>query len=371
MPEDIKYDEHGGIVNTEVGILKNAVAKKKSKNGYNFFERLILKYSRKVNYLLDKDGKYLCRNERTPQIIRIGPTNRCTARCVYCPREFIHAGGTGYMDFDLYRRIIDWAKANNVKIIGLAFFGEPLIHPQIIDMIDYAQKSGLSARLSTNGIALNKDLANKILDYHSSAIEISMDGYNEKEYFEGKQVNKFNEAKANILYLLDRAKEKKSEAVFNIHFVDAGNVSFFNKLRFIKFWRKKLEGLNSATSFYYEPHNWAGTRNNIRDKMSFLDRALSSWELKKPCVYINSLNINWNGNVQICSNDPTEIAVIGNINNSDFEEVYNGERRLNYLEENEKGSFKDLNCGICTVNSIFPLLFLKKKLLNIIVKVFS
>jgi radical SAM protein with 4Fe4S-binding SPASM domain len=238
-------------------------------------------------------------------------------------------------------------------------------------MIDYAQRSGLGIRLSTNGIALNKELAKKILDYDLAAIEISMDGYNEKEYFNGKQINKFNEAKANVLYFLEVAKLKKVKTVFNIHFVDAGNVSFLNKLRFIRFWRGKLNGLKSATTFYYEPHNWAGTRNDISIRTNFLDRILSKWELKKPCVYINGLNINWNGDVQICSNDPTGSAVIGNINNELIEEVYNNKKRMNYLDENEKGTFKDLNCGVCSVNSIFPLLFFKKKFINIIIAIFS
>lgn len=371
MNESIKYDEYGGIVNVNECVKPLSDKVDKPRSGYNFFEKLLLKYSRKVNYLLDKDGRYTSRKEKIPPVVRLGPTNRCTAQCAYCPREFIHAGGTGYMDFDLYKKIVDWAREKNIKTIGFAYFGEPLIHPRIIDMIDYGKKAGLNMRLSTNGIALNQSMAEKILDYELDAIEISMDGYNEQEYFNGKKVDKYKLAKANVLNLLDKAKAKKVKTVFNIHFVDAGNVSFFNKLRFIKFWREKLNGLRSATTFYYEPHNWAGTRNYIREQMSFVDRLLSKWELKKPCVYLQGLNINWNGDVYVCGSDPTPTAIIGNILDKSFEEIYNSDRRMNYLSEHENGTFKNLNCQVCTVNSIFPLLFIKKRLINSLVVIFG
>ncbi len=364
MPDDIKYDEYGGIINSDDRFSRTEAAGKKPRSGYNFLEKLLLKYSRKVNYLLDDSGRYSSRNEKIPPIIRLGPTNRCTARCLYCPREYVAQGGTGYMDLEVLHKIVDWAKNNHVRTISFALFGEPLIHPRIIEMIDCVIKNGFSFRFSTNGIALTENLAEKILKFPISAIEISMDGFNGREYLAGKQVDQYEKAKNNVLHLLKLAKAEKVKTLFNIHYVDIGNVSFSNRLKFVRFWKKELAGLNYATSFAYEPHNWAGTRNNLRKMMSLFDRWLSKWQLKKPCAYINGLNIDWNGDVYVCTGDPTSAAIIGNINQTPLAEIYNGERRMNYLSENEKGSFKDLHCGICTVNSVFPLIFIKKRLIN-------
>ncbi len=343
----------------------------KTKQKYNFLEKWLIAHSRKINYLLDKNGRYRCRAEVVPPVIRLGPTNYCTGNCFYCPREHIHSGASGYMDFSLYEKIIAWAQKNKVKAISFALFGEPLLHPQFLDMVDLAHRAGLALRLSTNAIILKPRLADKILAYPFQGIEMSLDGFTPAEYLAGKQVDKFDQAKNNILYLLKRARQFKHQAVFNIHFVDVGNVSFLNKIRYIRFWRRQLKGLRYETSFYYQPHNWAGARDNLRLAMGFVDRLLARWQLKKPCVYIKGININYNGDVLLCANDPTPAAVLGNIVGSSPTEIYNSQQRLNYLTRHETGNFAGTNCEICTVNTVWPLLFLKKKIINTIVKRFA
>ncbi|MFH1744878.1 MAG: radical SAM protein [bacterium] len=365
------YDEKGGIIdileNTES---KKNVCVKNTRNGYNFFEQLLLKYSKRVNYLLDENRKYKCRQEKIPQVLRIGPTNRCAARCFYCPREHVHKNGTGYMDFYMFEKIMEWARKNNVKKISFALFGEPLLHPRILDMFKMVKDSGMKMNFSSNGIVLKKELADELMKYDFEDIEFSMDGFSREEYLVGKQIDKYDEAKENILYFLEKSKEKKSKTIFNIHFVDIGHVSFAHKIRFIKYWQEKLKGLKSATSFYYEPHNWAGTTDDLKNKMSFIDRILSKFELKKPCRYIKGLNINWNGDVLICTNDPTQEAILGNINEKSIEDVYNNEKRMKYLNENETGHFAETNCGACTVNSVLPFMFVKKRIINYVATLF-
>lgn len=344
-------------------------AKPRNRKGYTFWEKLLIKNSRKINYLFDENGKYKCRNLEFPPVIRIGPTNRCTARCYYCPREYIHEKGSGYMGWELFKSIIDQAVQGKSKKISFALFGEPLLHPRIIDMLEYAKHAGLNLGLSTNGIILTKELADKIVGLNLETFECSLDGFTRKEFVAGKQVDKYEEAKNNLLYLFKQAREKKSQTVYNVHFVDIGNVSFINKLKFIKYWSRELKGLKSMTSFYYEPHNWAGTREHLSGRMGVIDRVLNKLSFKKPCMYIKGMNINYNGDVYVCTNDPTEKAVIGNMKEKSIKEIYNGPKREKFLTENEQGSFKDVNCNICTANTVRPLSFIKKRLLNLMSKI--
>ena len=361
-----QYDKNGGIVNLIDDKPKKIEENQSNsgRTGYNFIERFILKHSRKTNYILDKQGRYKCRDPKASLVIAIGVTNLCSGRCFYCPREAIHSYGTGYMDFELYRKLIDWAAVNNVKAVGLSLFGEPLLHPRIIDMVDYAIEKGVPARISTNAIVMYKELAEKLIDRPISAFEMSMDGFTKEEYYRGKQVDKFDQAKENILYLLKLAKEKNSKASFNVHFVDIGNISFFNKFRYIKFWSKQLAGLKHATSFSYEPHNWAGFRDDIKDRMHFFDKLLTKWVIKKPCTDLKNLIVDFNGNVFVCGSNLHPRAVMGNINDQTIESILISPLREKYLSENEKGSFQGVECGICTVNSVLPLSYLKKKITN-------
>ncbi|PLX27391.1 hypothetical protein C0583_03705 [Candidatus Parcubacteria bacterium] len=361
---NIQYDEQGGIVSLENQLEGHCKSRKKEKKHYSFLERLMIKKSRRLNYLLDGDGKYKCRQERLPNVIRIGPTNRCTAQCFYCPREHIHEAGSGYMDFEMYEEIVTWAEKNKVKAISFALFGEPLLHPRFFEMLELAREKGMALRVSSNAIIMDKEKANKLLDMNLEAMEMSLDGYVSHEFREGKRVDKHERVKENIEYLLSEAKKRKSKTVFNVHFVDAGNVSKKNKKRFVKYWSEKLNGLEHITSFYYEPHNWAGTRADVGAKINWLDKLLKKFELKKPCVYIKGINIDWNGNVVICTNDPTKEAVIGNIKQAKLEDIYNGETRMKYLSAHETGNFRELNCRKCNVNSYWPLLFIKKRIVN-------
>ncbi len=370
---ETRYDEHGGIVSTERDARRAAAPEtgEKARSGYNWLERLLIRRSGKVNYLLDENGRYRCRQERYPSVLRLGITNRCTAQCFYCPRELVHGWGSGYMDFELYRRLIDWCAEHGVGVVGFALWGEPLLHPRFLEMVDYAHRAGLTMRLSTNAIAMNRELAEAILAYPWQAIEMSMDGFTAQEYKAGKHVDGFEPAKSNIEYLLDRARELNSSIVFNVHFVDGGNVSFINKLRFVRYWKRRLQGLKYNTAFYYEPHNWAGARQDLRRKTNFLDRLLSRWELKKPCVYVRGLNVNFDGTVFVCGNNPYQVAELGNINDEPIEDIYNNQIRDRYLTENERGTFETGGCQVCTVNSIFPLLWLKKRLVNRLAALFS
>ena len=372
--QDIKYDNQGGITNFNQDLAKaeiNNKGKKSVRIGYNFLERLLIKYSKKINYLFDANGKFKCREEKIPEVIRLGPTNRCTGQCFYCPREYVHERGSGYMDFSLYERIIKWAKKNKVKTISFALWGEPLLHPKFLDMLDLAFAAGLNVRFSTNAIILNKETVERVLDMPLQSIETSMDGFTREEYKKGKRVDKFDEAKKNILYLLKRAREKKSKIMFNVHFVDIGNVSFANKIRYIRFWKKQLKGLKYITTFSYEPHNWAGTRDNLKKYMNPIDRILASWELKKPCFFVRGLNVNWDGSIYICPNDPDEKAIIGNINENGITEIYQNAEREKFLTAHESGDYSGLNCERCTVNVVRPLSFIKKRIVNSIVGLFS
>ena len=49
----------------------------------------------------------------------------------------------GIMKMDLYKKIIDEAAANNVYSIKLSWRGEPLLNPNLVEMIKYAKKKGI------------------------------------------------------------------------------------------------------------------------------------------------------------------------------------------------------------------------------------
>lgn len=80
----------------------------------------------------------------------IAVTTRCDMGCSHCMASCTPSGED--MAIDNFRLAID--EISKVDKIVLLTGGEPLLHPDIWDMIDYARKSGLFVILISNGYYL-------------------------------------------------------------------------------------------------------------------------------------------------------------------------------------------------------------------------
>ena len=87
----------------------------------------------------------------------------------------------GFMDYDLFRRIVD-EMAPHVSTTTLHIWGEPLLHPRIVDMIAYTCEKGLHAEISTNATLLTEDVSKAILEAGLGAIYFGLDGATPETY---------------------------------------------------------------------------------------------------------------------------------------------------------------------------------------------
>jgi radical SAM protein with 4Fe4S-binding SPASM domain len=111
----------------------------------------------------------------TPWTIFIDVTNRCNFRCVYCPTgnpDMIKhvERHTGHMPMDLYRKIVNDMRELDPRprVVNLYKDGEPLFHPNFVEMVHVLYDAGVTDRIytKTNGelITKNKGLASAPLD---------------------------------------------------------------------------------------------------------------------------------------------------------------------------------------------------------------
>lgn len=78
-------------------------------------------------------------------MVQIEPTRRCNFNCVHCT----HKDNDGYIDIEVYKKIlINHGKCKIVKLQGL---GEPLLHPNIQQLINIAKDLKLKVMIITNG----------------------------------------------------------------------------------------------------------------------------------------------------------------------------------------------------------------------------
>ena len=128
-----------------------------------------------------------------PFSIEIDPSVACNLRCNFCyqyDERNMNACNytTRQMDFGLYTKIIDDICSSNErpKKLKLYEFGEPLLHPQIIDMVQYASERNAAEviEIVSNGTLINRDLAEQLIDAGLGRINFSINGLSNDRYRE-------------------------------------------------------------------------------------------------------------------------------------------------------------------------------------------
>lgn len=126
--------------------------------------------------------------------IYIEITNACNLNCPFCIKN---KRKINYITLDNYKLIISKIK-NYTKEIYLHILGEPLLHPDIINFIEYADKEGLLVNITTNGYLIkNLQNNNKI-----HRLNLSLHSYNEIYKID---INTYLD---NIFETIDNIKDK-------------------------------------------------------------------------------------------------------------------------------------------------------------------
>ena len=106
----------------------------------------------------------------------IEPAAVCNLGCIYCARSKNKPWTTSrpaFMDWELFTRIVDEAP-QTIETICLSGIGEPLMHPRIMDMVEYASKSGRRVYMFTNGTLLKGELMQKLAKSALDALNASI-----------------------------------------------------------------------------------------------------------------------------------------------------------------------------------------------------
>lgn len=112
----------------------------------------------------------------------VDPINICILRCPLCPT----GRGTlkrrqGKMALDDFKKLIDEV-AEYAYFLDLYNWGEPFLHPQIFDMIDYASSRNISTKISSNLNYFDAEMAERAIVSGLEELVISLDGADQETY---------------------------------------------------------------------------------------------------------------------------------------------------------------------------------------------
>ncbi len=115
-----------------------------------------------------------------PIYIEISPVGACNHRCTFCAVDYIGYQNVRWETELLKTRLEEMSK-KGVKSIMFAGEGEPLLHKNLDDIIEYSKSVGIDNSITTNFVLLNEKNADKLVK-NSSWIKVSINAGTRDSY---------------------------------------------------------------------------------------------------------------------------------------------------------------------------------------------
>lgn len=110
-------------------------------------------------------------------------TNNCNCRCLSCPQSVGLPRPRGYMDFDLFCKVVDqaWSISSN---INLSFFGEPTIHPEFLQCLEYLKHrpTGKNVVIFSNFLDVTREMISAMISTKPQRVHISINAATSATY---------------------------------------------------------------------------------------------------------------------------------------------------------------------------------------------
>ena len=144
-------------------------------------------------------GKKFKEKKNNPLCIDIEVASVCDLACPHCYRQYISTPDK-IMDPELAYKLIDQAADLKVPSMKFNWRGEPLLHPKLSEIIDYAKSKGvLETIINTNATKLDEKTSEKIIKSGLDIMIYSFDGGSKKSY-EKMRPGRFSNNDFNTVY---------------------------------------------------------------------------------------------------------------------------------------------------------------------------
>jgi radical SAM protein with 4Fe4S-binding SPASM domain len=249
-----------------------------------------------------------------PDHVDLEIASTCNLKCSMCytiTDEFKNRVQRMFMDFDLFKKLVDECAKNGVYSIRLSLRGEAFIHKDVVEMIKYAKQVGIKEISSlTNLYGLKPEIFEAAMKAGLSWLTISFDGLG-KMYESIRRPARFEE-------MYDRVKEFK-------RIKDKHN-SIKPVIKIQTLWPAIKD---DPVAYYnaFDPYvdNIASNplidylHNDSEDEIEYVDNFTCP-------VLFQRLVVGSDGKVLLCSNDEMGKYIIGDANNETLKHIWHGEK---------------------------------------------
>ncbi len=289
-----------------------------------------------------------------PMTISMEPTTACNLKCPECPsglRAFSRP--TGNLKIDFFRKTMDELSKNLLYLI-FYFQGEPYINPKFLDMVKYAHDKGVYTITSTNGHFLNNENARKTVESGLDRMIISVDGTTQETYENyriGGRLDVVLQGARNMVAMKKKMKSKTPHLIFQFLVVKPNEHQIEEIYRLADEIGIDEVKLKTAQVYDYEQGNeliptiekYSRYARQTDGSYSIKNNLSNEcWKLWHACV------ITWDGVVVPCCFDKDATHRLGDLKETSFAHLWQGEAYQNFRAQLLKGRDQIDICTNCT-----------------------
>ncbi len=145
-----------------------------------------------------------------PTFLQIEPTRRCNLKCQFCARTHHPLPDHSDMTLDFFKRVVSQFPPGltGVHIQGI---GEPLLNPDLMEMIAFARSRGLRTSFNTNLTHLTDEMARRLVELGHSEVIVSIETVDPELYAELRRNATLDRVLNNIRTLNEEKKRQHSK----------------------------------------------------------------------------------------------------------------------------------------------------------------
>lgn len=136
--------------------------------------------SHKLIYHVPRVNDWLKGKNIYPIYAEIAPSGACNHRCTYCALDFMEYKPR-FLDKELLKERLSEMASIGLKSVMYAGEGEPVLHKDISEIINYTKKVGIDVAITTNGVLLKENLVDDVLR-NITWIKVSINGATRETY---------------------------------------------------------------------------------------------------------------------------------------------------------------------------------------------
>ncbi len=319
----------------------------------------------------------------SPEILNLESSYACNLHCWMCPRS-LPAQEQGLLTPQLFEKIKP--ALSRLRYVNLSGFGEPLMCPQLPEIVRACKAAGCHTSFTTNGTLLSREVSKELLAQGIDAMNVSIDASSAQTYETVRGAGRFAQVLDNVQQFVELRHRTSTRVELQWVFLMMrstieelpGAVRLAAELGFDRLVAKHMETAISPADLaealfntgiapdldakmnkrFHECVNAARKEARRQEMALFVHPRRYSIDGTCLAEPLKSLFVDFEGNVSACcylnvrnvraymAEQPADTGVIGNLSEHSLDQLLQHPDHLGFLRQWQQGAIPEV-CRDC------------------------